>query len=63
MILVMDTINLDILDDLESFIFLIGFMITVSYVLLFRWSRIEEEQEESHYYGRHNVPVKKDRDV
>ena len=62
MILVMDTIDLDILDDLESFIFLMGFMITASYVLLFRWSRVEEDEEEAHYYGRHNMPVKKDYD-
>ena len=63
MILVMDTINLDVLNDLESFIFLMGLIITASYVLLFKWSRVEEkEEEEAHYYGRHNVPVKKDYD-
>ena len=62
MILVMDTINLDVLDDLESFIFLMGLAITASYVLLFKWSRVEEKEEEAHYYGRHNVPVKKDYD-
>ena len=61
MILVMDTINLDVLNDLESFIFLMGLMITASYVLLFKWSRVEEK-EEAHYYGRHNMPVKKDYD-
>ena len=62
MILVMDTINLDVLNDLESFIFLMGLMITASYVLLFKWSRVEDEEEDLHYYGRHNVPVKKDYD-
>ena len=51
---------MDILDELESFMFLIGLIITVGYVLLFKWSRTEEEQEETHYYGRHNMPVKKD---
>ena len=58
--LIIETINLDILDELESFMFLIGLIITVGYVLLFKWSRTEEEQEETHYYGRHNMPVKKD---
>ena len=62
MILLMDTINLDVLNDLESFIFLMGLAITASYVLLFKWSRVEDEEEELHYYGRHNVPVKKDYD-
>ena len=60
--LIIETINLDMLDDLESFIFLMGLMITASYVLLFKWSRVEEDEEEAHYYGRHNVPVKKDYD-
>ena len=60
--LIIETINLDMLDDLESFIFLMGLMITASYVLLFKWSRVEEKEEEAHYYGRHNVPVKKDYD-
>ena len=47
---------------MESIIFLTGFIITASYVLLFKWSRADEEKEEAHYYGRHNVPVKKDYD-
>ena len=59
--LIIETINLDVLDDLESFIFLMGLMITASYVILFKWSRVEEE-EDLHYYGRHNMPVKKDYD-
>ena len=58
--LIIETINLDILDELESFMFLIGLIITVGYVLLFKWSRTEEEREETHYYGRHNMPVNKD---
>ena len=62
MILVMDTIDLDVLNDLESFIFLMGLMITASYVLLFKWSRVEDKEEDLHYYGRHNMPVKKDYD-
>jgi len=58
--LIIETINLDMLDELESFIFLMGLAITASYVLLFKWSRVEDEEEEAHYYARHNVPVKKD---
>ena len=59
--LIIELIELDYLGDMESIIFLIGFIITASYILLFKWSRVEEK-EEIHYYGRHNVPVKKDYD-
>ena len=60
--LIIKLIELDYLGDMESIIFLTGFIITASYVLLFKWSRADEEKEEAHYYGRHNVPVKKDFD-
>ena len=54
--LVIETIHLDYLGDLESTIFLIGFILVSIYVLLFRFSRKEEQKEEQHYYSRHNVP-------
>ena len=60
--LIIELIELDYLGDMESIIFLIGFIITASYILLFKWSRVEDEEEDLHYYGRHNVPVKKDYD-
>ena len=54
--LVIETIHLDYLGDLESVIFLVGFILVSIYVLLFRFSRKEEQKEEQHYYSRHNVP-------
>ena len=58
--LIIKLIELDYLGDMESIIFLTGLIITASYVLLFKWSRVDEEKEDLHYYGRHNMPVKKD---
>ena len=54
--LVIETIHLDYLGDLESIIFLVGFILVSVYVLLFRFSRKEEQKEEQHYYSRHNIP-------
>jgi positive regulator of sigma E activity len=54
--LVIETIHLDYLGDLESTIFLVGFILVSIYILLFRFSRKEEQQEKQHYYSRHNVP-------
>ena len=54
--LVIETIHLDYLGDLESVIFLVGFILVSIYVLLFRFSRKEEQKEEQYYYSRHNVP-------
>ena len=54
--LVIETIHLDYLGDLESIIFLVGFILVSVYVLLFRFSRKEEQKEEQHYYSRHNMP-------
>ena len=54
--LVIETIHLDYLGDLESTIFLVGFILVSIYILLFRFSRKEEQKEEQHYYSRHNVP-------
>ena len=54
--LVIETIHLDYLGDLESTIFLVGFILVSIYILLFRFSKKEEQQEEQHYYSRHNVP-------
>tara|TARA_B100000989_G_C19384980_1_gene403234 strand:+ start:33 stop:218 length:186 start_codon:yes stop_codon:yes gene_type:complete len=56
--LVIETIHLDYLGDLESTIFLIGFILVSIYVLLFRFNIKEEQKEEQHYYSRHNMPFK-----
>ena len=61
MTLIIELIELDYLGDMESIIFLIGFMITASYVLLYKFGQQKEEQD-IHYYGRHNIPLKNKED-
>ena len=63
MVLIVQVIDLDIFDKLESLIFLVGFLITSSYILLFRFSKQEEEEQEKHYYSRHNFPIKEEKNV
>ena len=63
MVLIVQVIDLDIFDKLESLIFLVGFLITSSYILLFRFSKQEEEEQEKHYYSRHNFPLKEEKNV
>ena len=54
--LVIETIHLEYFSELESVMFLIGFLITSVYVILFRFSKQEQQEEDKHYYSRHNVP-------
>ena len=61
MTLIIDTIDLDIFDDLESLIFLIGFVITSTYVIMFRFTKKNEVKDDQHYYSRHNMPYKQDK--
>ena len=56
--LVIETIHLEYFSELESVMFLIGFLITSVYVILFRFSKQEQQEEDKHYYSRHNVPFK-----
>ena len=56
--LVIETIHLEYFSELESIMFLIGFLITSAYVILFRFSKQEQQEEDKHYYSRHNVPFK-----
>ena len=56
--LVIETIHLEYFSELESVMFLIGFLITSVYVILFRFSKQEQQEEDNHYYARHNVPFK-----
>ena len=58
MILIIDTIDLDIFGELESLIFLVGFIITSIYIVMFAFNKKNEIKEEQHYYGRHNIPLK-----
>ena len=56
--LVIETIHLEYFNELESVMFLVGFLITSVYVILFRFSKQEPTEEDKHYYSRHNVPFK-----
>ena len=56
--LVIETIHLEYFSELESVMFLVGFLITSVYVILFRFSKQEQQEEDKHYYSRHNVPFK-----
>ena len=56
--LVIETIHLEYFNELESVMFLIGFLITSVYVILFRFSKQEQQEEDKLYYSRHNVPFK-----
>ena len=56
--LVIETIHLEYFSELESVMFLIGFLITSVYVILFRFSKKEQQEQDKHYYSRHNVPFK-----
>ena len=62
MILIIETIDLDIFDELESLIFLVGFIITSIYIVMFTINKKNETKEEQHYYGRHNIPIKENKD-
>lgn len=62
MILIIETIDLDIFNDLESLIFLVGFIITALYVIMFRFTKEEEIEEDKHYYSRHNMPLNQEVD-
>ena len=56
--LVIETIHLEYFSELESVMFLVGFLITSVYLILFRFSRKEQQEQDKHYYSRHNVPFK-----
>ena len=56
--LVIETIHLEYFSELESVMFLVGFLITSVYVILFRFSKQEQQEEDKHYYSRHNVSFK-----
>ena len=60
--LVIETIHLEYFNELESVMFLVGFLITSVYVILFRFSKQEQQEEDKHYYSRHNVPFKSNKE-
>ena len=60
--LVIETIHLEYFSELESVMFLVGFLITSVYVILFRFSKQEQQEQDKHYYSRHNVPFKPNRE-
>ena len=56
--LIIDTINLDSLKLMDNIIFAVGFFITITFFLFKMFSKVEVEEKEQHYYGRHNMPLK-----
>ena len=59
MILIVDLISIEQLDILDSFIFIIGVIITFTFILFKIFSKEEtDEENELDYYSRHNIPGK-----
>ena len=59
--LIIETINLDSLKLMDSVIFAVGFFISVAFFLFKMFSKVETKEEEQHYYGRHNIPLKENK--
>ncbi len=63
MILIVDLISIEQLDILDSFIFIIGVIITFTFILFKIFSKEEtDEENELDYYSRHNIPGKPNKD-
>ena len=63
MILIVDLISIEQLDILDSFIFIIGIIITFTFILFKIFSKEETaEENELDYYSRHNIPGKPNKD-
>tara|TARA_B100001287_G_C22289012_1_gene347406 strand:+ start:136 stop:339 length:204 start_codon:yes stop_codon:yes gene_type:complete len=57
--LIIDTINIDSAEIMNSVIFIVGFFITITFVLFKMFSKVEEiEPKNQDYYSRHGLPVK-----
>jgi len=59
--LIIDTINIE---NLDTIIFLVGIIITFTFILFKIFSKEEiEEENELDYYSRHNFPINEKKDV
>ena len=62
--LIIDTINIDNLKNLDTIIFIVGITITFTFILFKIFSKEETaEENELDYYSRHNFPINEKKDV
>ena len=62
--LIIDTINIENLKNLDTIIFLGGIIITFTFILVKIFSKEEtSEENELDYYSRHNFPINEKKDV
>ena len=62
--LIIDTINIENLKNLDTIIFSVGIIITFTFVLFKIFSKEETaEENELDYYSRHNFPINEKKDV
>tara|TARA_B110000902_G_scaffold44985_1_gene50491 strand:+ start:1492 stop:1692 length:201 start_codon:yes stop_codon:yes gene_type:complete len=59
--LIIDTINIE---NLDTIIFLVGIVVTFTFILFKIFSKEETaEENELDYYSRHNFPINEKKDV
>ncbi len=56
--LIIDLIDIDATEIMDSVIFVVGFFVTVTFVLFKMFSKEEKEVESQDYYSRHHLPLK-----
>ena len=62
--LIIDTINIENLKNLDAIIFLVGIIITFTFILFKIFTKEETAQEnELDYYSRHNFPINEKKNV
>ena len=62
--LIIDTINIENLKNLDTIIFIVGITITFTFILFKIFSKEETaEENELDYYSRHNFPINEKKDV
>tara|TARA_B100001057_G_C22735723_1_gene905726 strand:+ start:390 stop:599 length:210 start_codon:yes stop_codon:yes gene_type:complete len=62
--LIIDTINIDNLKNLDTIIFVVGITITFTFILFKIFIKEETaEENELDYYSRHNFPINEEKNV
>jgi hypothetical protein len=62
--LIIYTINIENLKNLDTIIFLVGIVVTFTFILFKIFSKEETaEENELDYYSRHNFPINEKKDV
>ena len=60
--LIIDTINIENLKNLDTIIFIVGITITFTFILFKIFSKEETaEENELEYYSRHNFPINEEK--